>query len=236
VLQDAKGDVSSVRLALGDSLTSIDIPCTRIIIAAGAWSPRVFEELFPKSRQPKLPISSLAGHSLVVTSPRWTAEFEGKGCHAVFTTSRSGFSPEIFSRLGGHIYIAGLNSSAIPLPSLPGEQRPDSSALAQLKETATALLGSDADPDDLKVVREGLCFRPVSPGGSPIIDRIDDRHLGVGVSTRPGADGGVFLAAGHGPWGISLSLGTGCVLAELAQGRRLSADIAGLKLQWGQST
>jgi glycine/D-amino acid oxidase-like deaminating enzyme len=221
--------VSSVRIAQIDSSTETDIPCTRLIITAGAWSGRVFKELFPKS-QLKLPVSTLAGHSIVVSSPRWTAELEEKGCHAVFTSTRKSFSPEIFSRLGGHIYIAGLNSSTIPLPNLPGEQHLDSAAIESLKETATALLGSDADPDDLKIVREGLCFRPVTPTGSPVIARIDDEDLGVGVSTRPGADGGVFVAAGHGPWGISLSLGTGKVLAELVQGRPLSADIRGLGL------
>jgi glycine/D-amino acid oxidase-like deaminating enzyme len=42
---------------------------------------------------------------------------------------------------------------------------------------------------------------------------------------------GVYVATGHGPWGISLSLGTGLVVAELAQGRPLSADISELGLK-----
>jgi glycine/D-amino acid oxidase-like deaminating enzyme len=42
--------------------------------------------------------------------------------------------------------------------------------------------------------------------------------------------GGVYIASGHGPWGISLSLGTGQVMAELVEGRELSADISGLGL------
>lgn len=79
-------------------------------------------------------------------------------------------------------------------------------------------------------MRKALCFRPVTPSGEPIISRIPDRDLGIAVGTRPGADGGVYLAAGHGPWGISLSLGTGLVLAEMAQGRAVSADIGNLTL------
>lgn len=229
---DVRNELSSVRIAETQTSTETDVPCTRIIIAAGAWSARAFSELFPHS-QTKLPVSSLAGHSLVVKSPRWSKELEEKGCHAIFATSRSGFSPEMFSRIGGDIYIAGLNSSTIPLPELATDRQISDEAVAEIKETATKLLGphDKGAKDDLEVVRTGLCFRPVTPAGTPIISRIDDSHLGDGVKTRPDAEGGVFLAAGHGPWGISLSLGTGKVMTEIVQDRRLSADVRAL-LMW----
>ncbi|KAK1768805.1 FAD dependent oxidoreductase [Phialemonium atrogriseum] len=224
-----RGELASIRIAATQSSTETDIPCTRVIIAAGAWSAQVFETLFRHS-QLKLPILSLAGHSLVVASPRWTKELEDAGCHAVFTTSGPGYSPEIVSRIGGNIYIAGLNSSAIPLPEPAGPAKAQEASIARLKQSANELLGSDAGHDDLEILREGLCFRPVTPSGKPIISRIPDEHLGIGVNTRAGADGGVYVAAGHGPWGISLSLGTGMVLAEMAQGRTLSADVSALGL------
>ena len=44
---------------------------------------------------------------------------------------------------------------------------------------------------------------------------------------------GVFIAAGHGAWGISLSLGTGYVVAGLVEGRKkggLGADVGRLGL------
>ena len=44
-------------------------------------------------------------------------------------------------------------------------------------------------------------------------------------------DGGVFIAAGHGPWGISHSLGTGKVMAEMLEGEELSADVGALGMQ-----
>lgn len=226
---DVRNELSSVRIAELDSSTETDIPCTRVIITAGAWSGQVFETLFPHSEL-KLPVSSIAGHSLVLKSPRWSKEVEERGCHAIFTTSRPGFSPEIFSRMDGTIYLAGLNSPEMPLPKLPLDRQIVPESIVELREFAKKLLGADADEDDLEVEREGLCFRPVTESGTPIITRIDDSHLGVGVSTRPGADGGVYCAAGHGPWGISLSLGTGMVLAEMVQGRRLSADVESLAL------
>lgn len=169
---------------------------------------------------------------MVLKSPRWTTEMEEKrGCHALYATSKTGFSPEIFSRSGGQLYVAGLNTDAIPLPTLATEKPISREAINELKKVAAKLLGPEGGAvDDLEIVREGLCFRPVTPYGTPIISRIDDEHLEKGIATRPDSKGGVFLAAGHGPWGISLSLGTGKVLAEMAQGRRISADVSSLVL------
>lgn len=247
VMKDTRNELSSVTIAditttnTTTSSTETDMPCTKLIIAAGAWSSQVFAELFPMSSS-ELPISGLAGHFLVVKSPRWKEEEEEEGmagCHAVFATSKeAGYSPEIFSRAGGEIWIGGLNSSTIPLPHTATDEREISvEAIAQLKEEADdLLLGSEEDADadagmcDLEIVREGLCFRPVTPYGTPIISRIDDEHFGGDIATRPDADGGVYLAAGHGPWGISLSLGTGKVMAEMVQGRRLSADVSSLMM------
>lgn len=225
---DTRDELSSIRIAATQSSTESDIPCTTIVITAGAWSPQVFATLFPDSTF-QLPVSSLAGHSLVVKSPRWTEEHEERGCHAVFMTSQPGYSPEIFSRVGGHIYIAGLNSAAEPLPDLATDAkgRISREAVEKLRGTAREVLGED----NVEVVREGLCFRPVTDKGTPILDRIPDKCLGPAVRTRPGAEGGVYLAAGHGPWGISMSLGTGKVMAEVVQGRQLSADVSRLALE-----
>lgn len=160
-------------------------------------------------------------------SPRWRKEHEAKGCHAVFTTDEAGYSPELFSRMGEEIYIAGLNSSSLPLPSLARESQTDEHSIAKLKKTAQSLLGTDGE--EVEVVREGLCFRPVTRMGTPILARIPDARLG-GIGTREEGEGGVFLAAGHGPWGISLSLGTGKVMSEMIEGRGTSVDVRVLGL------
>ncbi|KAI9721063.1 MAG: hypothetical protein M1812_002544 [Candelaria pacifica] len=227
VAKDMRNELSSIRI-ISQEGTETDIPCTRLIITAGAWTPQVFSTLFPTSKT-KLPISSLAGHSLVVKSPRWTKTNEQKGCHAVFTTDTSGYSPEIFSRVGGEIWLGGLNSTNIPLPNLATETSIQNEAIEQLIQTSKHLLGiPDSNEEDLEIVRKGLCFRPVTPTGKPIIARIPDSKLGDGFSTRGLGDGGVFVAAGHGPWGISLSLGTGMVVAELVEGRTPSASVGSL--------
>lgn len=85
------------------------------------------------------------------------------------------------------------------------------------------MLGKDEE-DDLEILREGLCFRPVAAKGTPIVGRVADGVLGVKTT------GGVWIAAGHGPWGISLSLGTGKVMSEMVEGRPTSADVRQLGL------
>lgn len=227
VSTDLRGELSSIRIADRKSSTETDLPCTRIIIAAGVWTPKVFKDLFRHSHL-NIPVASLAGHSLVLRSPHWKGGEEDQ-CHAVYTTHGAGFSPEIYARVGGDIYIAGLNSATHPVPDLPDGTKTHNDGIERLKATARMLIGGVEE--SLEVVRQGLCHRPVTPWGNPILCRIPDVELGIAMATRPGADGGVFLATGHGPWGISLGLGTGKVLAELAQGRPTSADVSSLGME-----
>ncbi|QDS75750.1 hypothetical protein FKW77_008539 [Venturia effusa] len=204
-----------------------EVACTHILIAAGPWTPSVFHSLFPRSTL-KIPVFALAGHSLLVKSPRWTRSQEAKGCHAVFAADTLGFSPEIFSRLGEEIYLAGLNSTALKLPEEAADVTVRERDIEQLRHAARALLGILPE-DELEVIRESLCFRPVTSSGRPVVSRVPDSELG-GLNTHGGGLGGVFLSAGHGAWGISQSLGTGMVLAEMMEGRTTSAKIAALSV------
>ncbi|TVY45615.1 putative oxidoreductase [Lachnellula subtilissima] len=225
--KDVRDELSSIRFVNTKTNMVSDIPCSKILIAAGAWSTQVFSTLFPTS-QTKIPISSLAGHSLVVRSPRWSKEHEEKGCHAIFTSDEDGYSPELFSRMGGEIYIAGLNDASLALPELATDSKIEEGAVNKLKKAAQRLLGTTEKLEEIEVVRKGLCFRPVTKQGTPIIAKIHDENLG-GLSTRGAGEGGVWLAAGHGPWGISLSLGTGKVMSEMILGKPTSVDVEGLR-------
>lgn len=223
------------------------VPCTRLVIACGAWSPRVFSALFPLSKT-RIPISPLAGHSLLVRNPHFTPELIDKEtCHAVFATDTLGFSPEWFARIGGELYLAGLNSTGIPLPEIATDVKVNQRAIDQLKQCAKAMM-LNVPGKDFEILREGLvcitttehtisimfiffsqCFRPVTASGRPIVTRIADDKLG-GIKTRGGGNGGVFIAAGHGAWGISHAPGTGLVMAEMIEGRQPSAKVEALQL------
>jgi glycine/D-amino acid oxidase-like deaminating enzyme len=226
--KDMQDELSSICILNTNTNVESNIPCRKILIAAGAWSPQLFSTLFPNSKR-RLPLSSLAGYSLIVRSPVWGNRHEASDCHAVFTTEETGYSPELFSRVSGEIYIAGLNSSAIALPNLPGEEKLDEEAVRTLQRTAQRFLVTTANADHLEIVRKGLCFRPVTAKGTPILGSIPDPDLG-GTNTKGAGGRGVWLAAGHGPWGISLSLGTGKVMAEMIEGKPTSASVSGLEL------
>ncbi|GAD95770.1 FAD dependent oxidoreductase superfamily [Paecilomyces variotii No. 5] len=255
ITDNATGAIIGIKVRdLKDQTESV-IPCTNLVISAGPWTPAVFKSLFPSSKA-RVRISPLAGYSLVLRSPRHTEKLEREAykgrSHAVFTThpASCGFSPEVFSRRGAEIYIAGLNSTRIPLPGKADEAKSlvQKDQIQELKDVSVRLMGkleeghhqsSDDVPntDDLEVLREGLCFRPVTNRGSPIVSRVGDELLGPGIKTGSldGSNegrkkGGVFIAAGHGPWGISLSLGTGKVIADMVDGVKTSADISGLIL------
>lgn len=227
VSQDIQGELASIRICASDG-TETDLPCTRLVITAGSWAPKVFSALFPSSKI-RIPIAPLAGHSLLLRNPQYKPNDDEKVCHAVFATDTLGFSPELFSRIGGEIYIAGLNSTQIKLPDVATGVVLHEAAIKQLRDCAAVMLGLQSG-EDVDVLRASLCFRPVTSSGRPIIARVPDEKLGGGVVTRPAAEGGVFVAAGHGAWGISQAPGTGFCMAELMEGKTPSANIGALFL------
>jgi glycine/D-amino acid oxidase-like deaminating enzyme len=150
----------------------------------------------------------------------------------VFTTDEAGYSPEVFSRVGGEIWLGGLNSATTPLPDLPTESTIDSESIRVLGNTAQRLManGTGEGGGGLEVVRQGLCFRPVTSSARPILCQLKGEEMREEGMTGDPDGTGVWVATGHGPWGISLSLGTGKVLGEMIEGRKTSADVSGLGL------
>ncbi|KAL5332219.1 FAD dependent oxidoreductase-domain-containing protein [Aspergillus crustosus] len=227
LLHDSNNVLTGVQITNIHTKTTTTLPCTNLILAAGSWRPSLFTTLFPSSTT-TFPITPLAGYSLVVRSPRHTIAHERE----INNTSHA-------------IYIAGLNSWKIPVPGSVEELKERyyrKSEMRKVKSVTTRLIGvlpagvSEAidgveNVNDLEILREGLCLRPVADRGVPFVTRIDDHLLGNGVRTEK--SGGVFIAAGHGPWGISLSLGTGKVVADLVRGVEPSVDVSGLGVGGG---
>jgi glycine/D-amino acid oxidase-like deaminating enzyme len=224
------------------------IPCTSLLLAAGPWTGRVYKMLFPKS-EIELPITNLAGWSVVFRDLTQVLA-STTPCHSVFTTSGGeNFCPEVFSRIqpvtsedcdsGREIYLAGLNSSEIPLPNIAAEvETPElydphiksllRAARRIFTPTSPVKSGENATDENgsLEVLRTGLCHRPVTPNGLPILMRLDPWHYAPHLASLAGnaasdagmKGGGLFVCAGHGPWGIALSLGSGKVCADLIMG------------------
>ena len=227
-------------LNISQAGNKISLPCENLILTAGPWTPSLFSTLFPSSKL-RIPITPLAGHSLLYKSPRYTTPFltpqKAHMAYAIYAspTRTIPFAFEAFARLSQRsrpeIWIGGLNDSSLALPSTADDVKPllNASSIAELRKTATQLSGlanakSQTNEDDLEMLREALCFRPVSATGVPIIAKIPEGKLG-------GVKGNVVVASGHGPWGISLSLGTGLVVSEIVEDKKLSADVGRLGLR-----
>lgn len=226
VATDVRGELASVCIGYTDSSAETEIPATRLLLSSGAWTPQVFKSLFNTSSI-SIPVTSLAGHSLVVRRPTAVKDDNNAASSYSLICKLGELERVVFSRENGEIYLAGVNSTTIPLPELATGATPEAASMGVLKKVAQDLIASETD---LEVVREGLCFRPMTSRRTPIITRIKDEDLGSGVTTRVGEEGGVFVATGHGQWGISLGLGTGKVVAEMMQGRKVSADVGSLGL------
>ncbi|OCT51160.1 FAD dependent oxidoreductase superfamily [Cladophialophora carrionii] len=258
VLTDDEGALKSLKLRYTDvdagqsHEQETQLECRNVVVSAGAWTPRVFSTLFPQSKL-RIPIEPLAGHSIVVKSPRYRTPYvdlterergsdnQKSMCYAIYCGpgSRWSFAPEAFARLarGGEteVWVGGLNDSTLPLPELSTDVKGmiDQRSIQDLRRTTVELTGlarggGQPNEDDLETIREGLCFRPISHRGTPLISAIDGKDLGL-RGLRTGGSG-VYIASGHGPWGISLSLGTGKVVSEMLMGQKPSADVRGLRV------
>ena len=210
----------------------VAVPCDNLIVTSGPWTSSVLKSLLPDEPQASFPtIGSVSGASIVIRSKRWQPpETDASQLNALFLNKpMEGFTPEVFSRVGGEIYIAGLNDTSIAPPSPSTYSLPSSDSVGRLVNVAKSLCGSDSaklqgNDAGFEVISRGLCFRPTTPRGTPVIGLIPLRNGGVyGKKFR------VWVGSGHGPWGICMSLGTGMVLSQMVLGRKTSVDVSKLQ-------
>jgi len=210
----------------------VTIPCDNLIVTSGPWTSSVLKSLLPDEPPASFPvIGSLSGASIVIRSKRWQPpETDTSQLNALFLNKPiGGFTPEVFSRVGGEIYLAGLNDASITPPSPRAHPLPSPESVNRLINVAKLLCDSDSNKThgngtDFEVVSRGLCFRPTTPKGTPVIGQIPLRSGGVyGRKFR------LWVGSGHGPWGICMSLGTGMVLSQMVLGRKTSVGVEKLQ-------
>jgi glycine/D-amino acid oxidase-like deaminating enzyme len=160
-----------------------------VVLTMGPWTGRM------SGRLPLPNVYGLKGYSVTLAAPDVPA-------HALFLDYRTNdgraLEPEIFPRPEGEVYVCGMADPA-PLP--------DSPELVEVNEASCAVLARAAGRvsttlAEARIVRRQACYRPVTDDGLPLIGRV------------PGVRG-VFVATGHGPWGILNAPATGLALAEL---------------------
>ena len=110
--------------------------------------------------------------------------------------------PELYSRPSS-VYICGPTDEQHALPTYARDTRVLEQSTSALENFAAAV---STRLETGKVVAKQACYLPFHARGFPAIGWMSRERKGRA---------GVFVAAGHGVWGISLGPGTGKVVAEM---------------------
>ena len=173
-----------------DDNSSTTVTANTIIVTTGPWTPKLL---------PEIPISTSRAHSIVIVPPVQLP------AQAIFfsyaSANRTAMEPELYSRPSS-VYICGPTDSRHPLPDYARDVQALDRQTSAL-ETFAAAISTRLEGN---VVRRQACYLPFHDRGFPAI----------GWNRPSSTNGaGVFLAAGHGVWGISLAPGTGKIVADM---------------------
>ncbi|QRW27436.1 FAD-dependent oxidoreductase [Rhizoctonia solani] len=183
--------------------SEIVIPATDVVFAAGPWTGTLARKLLGKKDagaagtiEPSEPSSS------IVLRPDASHPVTNHMLFTELTFGGRSREPEVYPRLDGTVYLcgAGGEDEAIALPERADQVKPVPAAIQRLKEAAAFV-----SPDtfgDAEVVAEQCCFRPNSQTGLPVIGKVRE---------------GIWMASGHGVWGIQNGPGTGKCLVRPTQ-------------------
>ena len=195
----ARAEAAGARLVLGTDAAlapggllagGAHVPAGAVVVAAGPWTPALVD---PSGAW--RPITPLWGVNLEVRladPPRHA--IEEAGIDRLIAELRE--PPPLFSLITAQ-GVSSLGSTFLP-------DEPDAGALApRLHANGARFVPALADT---AITSVRLCARPLSADGRPLLGR------------APGRDD-VYVAAGHGPWGISLGPGSARIVADLVLGR-----------------
>ena len=189
------GRVSGVELASGERL-----PASQVVVAAGPWTPEVIDP-----RGDWRPITASWGVVVAATlaePPRHVLEEAEIDIEPPSGSTDLVESDGMASEAVAFSLVTAAGTSSLGSTFLDTE--PDAAALVPsilargttfVPGIATAAIGAHR-----------VCARPLSVDGRPLVGRV------------PGVDG-LWVAAGHGPWGISTGPASGRLVADLLDGR-----------------
>ncbi len=194
---DVGGTDGRVRGVIVDGVL---MPADVVILALGPWMARAREWI------PLPAIHALKGASITLA-----ADVPAQAVFGDYQTSDGRrMSPEIYPRPNGEVYVNGFPEQD-PLPDDPDQIAPSAVACDELHRIAGAHSSLLATA---RITARRACYRPVTDDGIPLIGPV----LGTP---------GVYVATGHGAWGILNAPATGRMIAEMIlDGRSHSVDAA----------
>jgi glycine/D-amino acid oxidase-like deaminating enzyme len=171
-----------------------------VVVAAGPWTPEIVD---PSGRwRPVRPLWGVVAEVELASPPRHVLE------EAEIDETIEPNSNEALDGLAFSLVTAG-GRTVLGSTFLDDEPDPDAFLPALRRRGAQFVPGLANAP----VLAARRCARPLSADGRPLIGRV------------PWLDG-LYVVAGHGPWGISTGPGSARLLADLVLGRRAGAPPA----------
>lgn len=189
----------------GDTVTGVRtgrderILAGAVVVAAGPWTPEIID---PSGRWcPIRPVWGVVAEVDLVSPPLHVLEeaeiddtIEPGSAGPAATDASDGFAFSLVTA-GGR--------SVLGSTFLETEPNPDA-LVPEIRRRGARFVPALADAP---VIGTRLCARPQSADGRPLVGRV------------PWLEG-LYVVAGHGPWGISTAPGTARLLADLVLGRR----------------
>jgi glycine/D-amino acid oxidase-like deaminating enzyme len=197
------GRVTGVRTGPRDQVLA-----DAVVVAAGPWTPEVVD---PTGRwRPIRPLWGVVAEVGLASPPRHVLE-EAEIDATIEPASGDSPPAALAEQPDGLAFSLVTAGGRSVLGSTFLETEPDADALVPaIRRRGALFVPALADAPLLGTRR---CARPLSADGRPLVGRV------------PWLDG-VFVVAGHGPWGISTGPGTARLLADLVLGRRTSVPEA----------
>ncbi|KAI1362625.1 hypothetical protein F5Y08DRAFT_269231 [Xylaria arbuscula] len=222
---------------------TIAIPCVQLLLACGAWTPMVFDSLFPSS-----PIEL-----------QWTTDAGDWACWKnqcpttqattafVSFANIAGSKMEFAGRNDGTIWACGRRNLTARLPPPGHQQEPDDMMINELAGYAQKWINwqcncnsisvenNHENHNSIQLIDKGRAFRPATPSGLPIIDKVSPLDLTItstncNTSLTRESSSGLFVCWGHGSYGLTLGMGSGRLMAQLMFGEKPDIDLSNFAL------
>ncbi|KAI1378989.1 nucleotide-binding domain-containing protein [Hypoxylon crocopeplum] len=219
------GVIQDVKCVVPHDDQELRIPCDKLVLAAGPWTPQQLRTIFPDSTL-DLRSATLAGDWLLLGN---NIPLNQKSIASVFLNNVVKEKLEFSGRNDGTIWVCGRTNSTAILPPLGEEALPDDQLVADLLGYSRQFIRGFDDTGDhdgtLPIMAKGRSFRPMRQSGLPLISAIPPKQISPSVVSST-EKSGVFLCYGHGSYGISLGMGSGKLMAQLIMGHDPDIDIS----------
>lgn len=208
----------------------IKVPCEKLVLAGGPWTPAVYEKLFPSSAV-HLELVMDAGDWMVFRNPNPSTE---KSIAFIGLNNIVHEKLEFAGRDDGTIWVCGRRDTPGALVPLGTAGEVNVRMVAELTGRSYRFLQVQRNDDpesfeELQVESLGRSFRPCTRSGLPMMSAVSLSQLCERSSRREfHAEGAsnVFLCWGHGSYGLTLGPGSGKVMSQLIRGKDPDIDIS----------